>query len=281
MDDASVFAALVDAASGWLRERGLKRMQGPFSFSINEESGLLVDGFDTPPRIMMGHSTPWHQARLDALGFTKAMDLIAFDYDGLSPLPRSMQAMVRKVKASGDLVIRPLSKRHLDRDLAIIIDIFNDAWSDNWNFVPMTDAEITALGKNLKLLVKEGYIAIADWQGEPSAMAVTLPDINQWAKGLGGRLLPFGWATFLARMLRPPAAVRMPLMGVRKQHQSSPVGAALALSVIDAVRAYHVGRGTTRAELSWILEDNTAMCRMIESLGGKPYKTYRIFERDL
>ncbi len=282
VDDEAVFAALFDAACDWLRSRGMAVMQGPFSFSVNEESGLLVDGFDTPPRIMMGHARPHYAGHLERLGFAKAKDLIAYDYDGLNPLPRAMQGMVRKVAASGDLAIRPFSKANLARDLKIIIGIFNDAWSDNWGFVPMTEAEITAFGKNLKLLVKEGYIAIAEWQGEPAAMAVTLPDINQWAKGLNGRLAPFGWARFLARMLfKPPAAVRMPLMGVLKKHRSSPVGAALALSVIDAVRSYHVARGTTRAELSWILEDNHAIRRVIEGLGGVPYKTYRIYQRDL
>ncbi len=280
IDEPEVFAKLLATAEAWLQIRGMTCARGPFSFSINEETGMLVNGFEYPPSIMMGHGKQYYSARLEALGYQKARDVIAYDYDGLSPLPRAMQAMVEKATSSGEMTIRPISKRNLARDLDIIIDIFNDAWSQNWEFVPMTQAEVAALGKNLKMLVSEGYIAIADWQGKPAAMAVTLPDINNWIRDLGGRLWPTGWLKLLWRMYaKPPQAVRMPLMGVRRQYQSTPVGAALALGVIDAVRSYHAERGTTRGELSWVLEDNTAMCRLIEALGAKPYKTYRVYER--
>ncbi len=282
VDDSQVFGALFAAAEDWLIRQGMNRALGPFSFSINQEAGLLIDGFDMPPSIMMGHAPPYYGGRIEALGYRKAKDVIAYDHDGLAPLPRPMNAMVQKAVASGDMTIRSMSKKNLDRDLDIIIDIFNDAWSDNWEFVPMTGAEIGHLGKNLKMLVSEGYIAIADWQGEPAAMAVSLPDLNRWIGDLNGKLLPIGWAKLAWRMFtRSPAAVRIPLMGVRKQHQSSPVGAALAIAVIDAVRAYHLAHGTTRAELSWVLEDNVAMRRIIESLGAKPYKTYRIYEKSI
>jgi hypothetical protein len=134
----------------------------------------------------------------------------------------------------GELEIRPLSKRHLDRDLSIIMDIFNDAWADNWGFVPLTQAEIGTLGQTLKALVSEDYVAIASWRGEPAAMAVSLPDINRAIHDLGGRLMPLGWARLLWRLFaRPPAAVRIPLMGVRKVHQRSATGSALALAVIS------------------------------------------------
>ena len=282
IDDADVFKALLNTAEAWLTERGMTAVKGPFGFSINQETGLLVDGFDHPPAIMMGHARPYYSTHIEAAGYTKAKDVIAYDYDGLTPLPRSMQGMIKKASANGEMTVRTLSKRHLERDLQIIIGIFNDAWSQNWEFVPMTGAEISAFGKAMKMLVSEGYIAIADWQGEPAAMAVTLPDINEWIRDLHGKLLPMGWLKLLWRMYtRPPAAVRMPLMGVRKSFQSTPVGAALALAVVDAVRGYHLAAGTTRGELSWILEDNVAMCRMLESLGAKPYKTYRVYERAL
>jgi hypothetical protein len=282
VDDRRVFAALLAAAEGWLRGKGLKSAHGPFSFSINDEMGLLVSGFDTPPSMMMGHALPYYAGHLESLGYAKAKDVFAYDYDGLKPLPRAMQAMVDKVKATGDLTIRPLSKKHLDRDLKIIIDIFNDAWSENWGFVPMTHEEVAALGKNLKMLVGGEYIAIASYKGEPAAMAITLPNLNDWIRDLNGKLLPFGWAKIAWRlMMAPPRSVRMPLMGVRRQFHATPLGSALALAVIDAVRSYHVGRGTKSAELSWILEDNTPMRRMIEALGGVHYKTYRIYEKNL
>lgn len=282
IDDEQVFAKLLEAAESWLKIRGMSIAKGPFSFSINEETGLLIDGFDRPPSIMMGHAKPYYGKHLEARGYTKAMDVIAYDYDALIPLPRSMRSMVDKALKSGEMTIRTISKRNLARDLDIIIDIFNDAWSDNWEFVPMTKAEVSALGKNLKFLVSEGYIAIADWEGEPAAMSITLPNINEWIGDLNGKLLPAGWLKLLWRMYSgPPRAVRMPLMGVRRKYRSSPVGAALALGVIDAVRSYHVSKGTTRAELSWILEDNTAMCRILQGLGAEPYKTYRVYERAL
>jgi len=281
-DNPDDFRALFQAAEQWLAGRGMKRVQGPFSFSINDEMGLLIDGFDRPPVFMMGHARPYYPARMEGAGYRKATDVIAYDYDGLRPLPRSLQAMVDKVRASGDLVVRPLSKKNLDRDLAIIIAIFNDAWSENWGFVPMTKEEISALGRNLKFLVAEGYIAIAEYQGEPAAMAVTLPDINDWIKDLHGRLMPLGWAKLAYRLYgAPPRAVRMPLMGVLRKLHGTMVGAALAMAVIDAVRAYHLGHGTKRAELSWILEDNLPMRRLIGQLGASPYKTYRIYEKDL
>jgi GNAT superfamily N-acetyltransferase len=282
INDAAVFEALIDAAARWLKQRGMRRMRGPFSLSINDETGLLIDGFDRPPCVMMGHARPYYARHLEALGFGKAKDVIAYDYDATKPLPRLMAGMVEKARRSGELEVRRLSKRHLDRDLRLIMGIFNDAWSHNWGFVPLTQAEVRALGQNLKWLVAEDYVAIASWQGEPAAMAVSLPDVNRAVRDLQGRLLPFGWAKLAWRLLaRAPEAVRIPLMGVRKAHQASTVGSALALSVIDQVRKAHVRRGTTRAELSWILEDNEPMRRMIEALGGVPYKTYRIYERAL
>jgi GNAT superfamily N-acetyltransferase len=282
IDDPAIFNALFNAASGWLRSRGLSRMEGPFTFSINDETGLLVAGFDTPPSMMMGHARPYYARHVEAAGFAKAKDVIAYDYDGLKTLPRAMHMMIGKAHAAGDLSVRPLNKKELARDLAIIIDIFNDAWSENWGFVPMTQEEINALGKNLKLLVAERYISIASYRGEPAAMAVSLPDINRWIKDLNGRLLPFGWAKLAYRLLaKPPEAVRVPLMGLRKKFHGTPIGSALVLAAIDSIRAYHLGRGTKRAELSWILEDNMPMRRMIESLGGVPYKTYRVYGKSI
>lgn len=282
VDDASVFAALLDAAAAWLAKRGASSMRGPFSLSINDETGLLVDGFDRPPSVMMGHARPYYAAQLEALGFTKVKDLIAYDYDAMPPLPKPMAAMVDKALKHGELELRPLSKRHLDRDLSIIMDVFNDAWSNNWGFVPLTQAEIGTLGQTLQALVSEDYVAIASWRGQPAAMAVSLPDINRAIHDLGGRLMPLGWAKLLWRLFaRPPAAVRIPLMGVRKVYQRSATGSALALAVISRIRESHLKRGTSKAELSWILEDNMAMRRIIEALGGVAYKTYRIYERAL
>ena len=197
-------------------------------------------------------------------------------------MPRAMKAAHEKAIAAKDIRIRPLDKKNLDRELDIIVSILNDAWSDNWGFVPWTKDEMTALGNNLKFLVTGEYIAIAEHKGEAVAMAVSLPNINEWIAGLNGRLLPFGWAKLAWSLFgKPPRSIRMPLMGLRKSYHGTALGAALALGAIGQVRLYHISRGTRRGELSWILEDNMPMRRMIEMSGAKPYKTYRIYQKDI
>lgn len=281
-DDQAVANELIRAAEAWLRKRGMRRVQGPFSFSINDETGLLIDGFDTPPCIMMGHARPYMAGLLEALGYVKAKDVIAYDYDGSKEMPRGMQAMIERANRSSDLKIRPLSKKNLAHDLDIIMKIHADAWSDNWGAVPFTQDEINTLGNNLKILVSGEFIAIAEYRGQPVAMAVTLPDINEWLRDLNGKLLPFNWLKLAYRFFtKPPSAVRMPLMGVIKQYHGTPLGSAFALSVIDNLRRFHLARGVRRGELSWILEDNMPMRRIIEGIGATPYKTYRVFEKVL
>ncbi len=281
VDDQAVFDALFDAAAGWLRARGMGRMRGPFSFSINQESGLLVEGFAHPPVIMMGHARPYYDARVKACGFEKVMDLIAYDYPGLQPVPEAMARMLARLKEKGKLTVRPMDMRRLREELSLIMDIFNDAWAENWGFVPFTEREIRKLGDELKLIVSERDVWIAEYRGEPAAMVVTLPDINEYIRDFGGRLLPFNWLKLIWRLKfgGPPRTVRMPLMGVRRRYHGTAVGSALALAVIDAVRFYHAERGVQRGELSWILETNTRMRHMIEAVGGVPYKTYRIYEK--
>ena len=280
VDDPAVFGALFEAAMSWLKQRGATRIQGPFSFSINDEMGLLIDGFDAPPSMMMGHGKRYYQPRVEQQGFAKAKDVIAYDYFDDGNIPRAIKAAHDKAAANPDVIIRPLNKKKLMDELEVIVSISNDAWSDNWGFVPWTQAEMVALGNNLKMLVTGDYIAIAEYRGEPVAMAVSLPNINEWIAGLNGRLLPFGWAKLAWSMFaRPPGSVRMPLMGLRKRYHGSALGAACAMAAIAHVRKYHASRGTLRGELSWILEDNLPVRRMIESFGGKPYKTYRIYEK--
>jgi hypothetical protein len=280
IDDPKVFAALFDAAESWLRARKMRRICGPFSFSINDEVGLLVNGFDKPPFLMMGHARPYYRNAVESLGFSKAKDVFAYEFQVDQDLPKPISVMVAKAKASGDVVIRSMSKRNLRRDLAIIVDIFNDAWSSNWSFVPMTSAEIEKLGTMLSYLIKDEYIAIAEFRGEPAAMIVSLPDVNRWIADFRGSLLPFNWIKLIWRiMATKPEGYRIPLMGVRTKYRQSPAGAVLAVAAIEAVHSYHRSRGAKSSELSWILEDNIAVRRIIESLGAHCYKTYRIYEK--
>ena len=281
VDDQDVFDSLFTAAAAWLAERGMKRMRGPFSFSINEESGLLVSGFEHPPVILMGHARPYYDARVQAAGLNKVMDLIAYDYPGLQPVPEAAARLLRRLLDKGTITVRPMNKRRLKEELDLIMDIFNDAWSENWGFVPFTEREIRKMGEELRLIVDDRDVWIASYKGEPAAMGVTIPDINEIIRDFHGRLLPFNWLKLIIRLKfsGPTRTVRMPLMGVRKRYQNSAIGTALALAVIDAVRFHQAERGVKRGELSWILETNTRVRHLIESVGGVPYKTYRIYEK--
>lgn len=282
IDDTDAFAQLFKAAEDWLKSRGIKRVQGPFSFSINDESGLLVKGFDAPPNIMMGHSLPYVGAQVEAQGYIKAKDLIAYEFDGTKALPYHLERAAKRAKSNKRITVRTINKKDLKSELQLIMHIFNDAWSHNWGFVPFTQDEITMLGNNLKLLISEGYVAIASLDGEPAAMVISLPNINEWIHDLNGRLLPFGWAKLAGRLLKSRhSSVRLPLMGVLKKHQDSVMGSLLAMSVIEAVRSYHFANGIFRGELSWILEDNFGMRSIIEASGAVPYKTYRVYEKQL
>jgi hypothetical protein len=281
-DDPKVFSALFDVAQNWLRSRGMKHVRGPFSFSINDEMGLLIKGFEKPPSMMMGHALPYYAKRVEAAGFKKAKDVIAYDFDTSKPLQRTLTLAYERALRSKDISVRALDKKNLDRELAIIMGIFNDAWSNNWGFVPFTAEEVKALGVNFKMLLKNEYIAIASYKGEPAAFVVTVPNINEWFDGMDGKLLPFGWAKLASHVIKAkPKTIRMPLMGIRKQFHDSLLGSSLALTVIETVRRYHTSRGVTNGELSWILEDNLPMRHIIETFGAAPYKTYRIYEKFL
>ena len=283
VDDPEVFAALFAAAEEWLRRQGMKRAIGPFSLSINDESGLLIDGFDHPPCMMMGHARPWYGAYVEAQGYSKVRDLLAYWVDPRVPFPDSLMRLIDSGVGEHAVTFRPLNFARYDEELRLIVDIFNDAWRDNWGFVPLTEAEIRNLAKSLRPLIKEQWACIGEVAGEPAAFAVTLPNINEAAADLNGRLFPFGIFKFLWRLkVRGTRTGRMPLMGVRKQYQRGVIGAALALGVIERLYRYHRGRGTvTGAELSWVLEENRPTRRLIEQLGSKAYKTYRVYQKDL
>ena len=283
VEDEAVFRVLFEAAENWLRARGMKRVRGPFSYSINEESGLLVEGFEHPPVIMMGHARPWYGPMVEACGYGKAMDLIAYILDDMETTPEAAVKLLERLKDRGRLSVRPLNKKRLREELDLIMEIFNDAWSGNWGYVPFTEAEIRKLGSDLNMIVEERDVWIASLDGEPSAMVVTLPNINEWIRDFGGRLLPFNWAKLIWRLKfgGTSKTVRMPLMGVRRKYHGKAVGSALALAVIDAARSHHAGRGVRQGELSWILETNTPIRKLIEAFGGRPYKTYRVYEKAL
>jgi hypothetical protein len=281
LDEPDIFAALLTSASEWLKAKGRTGVVGPFNFSINDEMGMLIDGFDSSPNMMMAHSRAYYSKQVEALGFTKAKDVIAYHYD-LAASPAILQRVQKRALASGDFAIRPISLSEMKNEVQLIRDIFNDAWSSNWGFVPWTPAELDKLGKDLKLLVNGNYGYIASFKGEPAAFVVTLPNLNDWIKGMNGKILPFNWVKLAGEVIKKkPTSFRMPLMGVRRKFHDTATGSSLSILVIEAVRSYHLARGGKTAELSWILENNTPVRRLIENFGGVPYKTYRIYEKSL
>jgi len=284
VDDSFVFAALIGAAEDWLRGQGMTRVLGPVSFSLWDQPGLLVEGFDSPPYVMMGHARPYYSERIEALGYRRAEDLIAYRYGKELRVPELMQRILDRAIRRGDVVIRNIrkDKAHFENEIATILDIINDAWSDNWGFVEMTKAEIDDLAGLLNLLLRPGDVAIAEYRGKPAAFAAVFPNLNEAIRDLDGKLLPFGWAKLLWRMkIRGTKTVRMPMMGVRRSLQASPIGAALSLGVIGSTRAFNLQHGFQDSELSWILERNERVRHVIELVGGIPYKRYRIFEKNL
>ncbi|MGB5179811.1 MAG: N-acetyltransferase [Gammaproteobacteria bacterium] len=279
-DDPAIFRLLLETACDWLRGQGMTRVQGPFNLSINDECGLLVDGFETPPYFMMGHARPYYAGRLEALGYRKAMDLLAYRLSTDFVVPRSMKKLT--AKSYKQITVSPLRRNHLQEDLVILREIFNDAWANNWGYVPFTREEFDELGRNLARLVDEDFIQIASVDGKPAAMVVALPNLNEAARDLDGRLLPLGWLKLLWRLKRHKLkTARVTLMGVRQEYQNSTLGITLAYTVMDAIRLPVTSQGVNEVEMSWILEDNSNMRHILESLGGDPYKRYRIYQKEL
>lgn len=278
-DSQPTFAALLATAEGWLREQGLRRVRGPFNLSINQEMGVLVEGFETPPYFMMGHARPYYAGRIEQAGYRKATDTIAY----LITPEFGSEAMRRLVTRAGSrLRVRSLDTARFGAEMELLRDIFNDAWEQNWGFVPFTAAEFEDMGRSFRHLIDPDMIQIAEVDGEPAAFLALLPNINEAIRDLGGRLLPFGWAKLLWRLkVRYPRTLRVPLMGVRRKYQRSRLGSALAFLVIDAGRPPLERHRTREIELSWILEDNAGMRGIIESIGGRAYKRYRVYEREL
>ena len=279
-DNAPTFQILLETAEAWLRKRGMQRISGPFNLSINQELGLLVDGFDTPPSVMMGHAPPYYGNRIEENGYDKEKDLLAYLIEAGFVNLDKIKSIADKTKSR--VFTRPLQKSNFGKELKIIRDIFNDAWSANWGFTPFTDAEFEQLGKDLKLVVKEELVSIAEVNGEPAAFLVVLPNLNEVIGDLDGRLLPFGWLKMLWRLkVKYPKTARIPLMGVRRRYHDTVLGAALAFAVIAAILEPAIKLGINAMELFWILEDNMGMRKIIESISGRAYKTYRIYQKQL
>jgi hypothetical protein len=282
-ESKEVADALLARAEQWLKGKGMSSSLGPFSLSIWDEPGLLVFGFDHSPTLMMGHNSPAYQAWVEAAGYKGVKDLLTFDLSVIRPMPPLVQRIVASGERNARIRIRKVDKSRFDEEAALILSILNDAWSDNWGFIPLTDSEIAFAGKKLRPVVHEELIRVAELDGEPVAFMMTLPNINELIRDLDGRLFPFGWAKLLWRLRRPKiTTMRVALMGVVKRLQSSRLASQLAFMMIeytrrDAVRFWPVHR----SEIGWVLDDNAGMRSIAEAIDSKLNRIYRVYEKPL
>ena len=284
IDDPLVFEALLGAAESWLRSEGMRRSVGPVSFSMWDEAGLLVEGFDRPPSVFMGHALPYYQNHIVAQGYTQIQDLLAYDYENGKPPPPTVERIIARGQEKHQFKYRPIrmDRKNFRSEVVLLLDILNDAWSDNWGFVAMTEAEVDELIAMFKVAVRPEYVVIAEYKGEAAGFVVSLPNLNEAISDLGGHLFPFGVAKLLWRLkVSGIRSGRMPLMGVRRKWQNSQIGAVLALSIVQQTRMSHFARGVMRGEASWVLDSNQRMKHMIALVGGTVYKRYRIYEKAL
>ena len=282
-EDAEVAVALISAAEDWLRRKDMVRSLGPISLSIWEEPGLLVEGHDHPPTVLMGYDSVAYGPWVEAAGYAGVKDLYTYEI----PINRPFPPLVQRIAASGErnerIVIRRVNKSNFDAEAAIILSILNDAWSGNWGFVPITDAEVAHTGKQLKPIVFEDLIRIAEVDGEPVAFMMTWPDLNEKIVTFGGTLFPFNWAKLLWWLRAPKVrTMRVPLMGVVKKLQATRMASQLAFMLVSYIRDDSTAKfDATRGEFGWVLEDNGPMRSVSEAINGKINKVYRIYEKML
>jgi hypothetical protein len=283
IDDKVVADALLDTAEGWLRAEGMTRAQGPFSLSIWDEPGLLVEGFGQAPTVMMGHHRPYYRGFIEARGYAGIKDLHTWGLRIDQPFPEIVQRIVAASERNPRLVTRKVNKARFAEEAALILDILNDAWSDNWGFVPLTPAEIAHVGKKLKPIVFEELIRIAEYDGVPVGFMISLPDINELTRDLGGRLFPFGWAKLLWRLRAPKVkTIRVPLMGIRKSLQGHRIASLMAFQMIEFIRRDALPKyGATEGEIGWILDDNGPMRSIADAIDSHVTRTYRVYEKAL
>ena len=282
-EDGETAAALIAKAEEWLRGKGMTQAIGPMSLSVWDEPGLLVAGHDHPPTVMMGHHRPQYQGWVEAAGYAGIKDLYTYDLDITLPFPPLVQRIVSSGERNKRITVRKVNKARFAEEAALILSILNNAWSDNWGYVPLTDAEIAYAGKKLKPIVFEDLLMVAEVEREPVAFMMTLPDLNEMTRDLNGTLFPFGFIKLLWRLRKPKVrTMRVPLMGVVKRLQATRLASQLAFMMIEYIRRASVSDyGAVRSEIGWILEDNQGMRSIAETIDSRINKTYRIYAKAL
>ena len=282
--DGETVRALLQAAENDLRAKNMARIGGPYNFSVNDECGLLVDGFDSPPSVMMPYGRRDLPKVMEEAGYRKAMDMFAFRYRMGETF--SSPAFVSRIKKRFDtdprISVRSLDMSRLYEDIALIVGIFNDAWSDNWGFLPISDEEAKFLADSMKPVLQKESLWIAFVDGEPASFTLMIPNLNEATLGLDGRLLPFGWATLLYRIkVQGVKSARIPLAGTRKKFHKTRRGMTATVGAWEACLSAQHAKGVREVEFSWVLETNKDLLGLAEIYDCDRYKTYRVYEKEL
>ncbi|MBU7587827.1 MAG: N-acetyltransferase [Sphingopyxis terrae] len=282
-EDAEVAHALIVSAEDWLRGQGMNRALGPLSISIWDEPGLLVEGFETPPTIMLGHNSPLYQGWIEAEGYRPVKKLFNYAVDIVDGFPPLVNRIVAAGEKNERIRIRRVDKRKFDAEAQLIMGILNDAWSDNWGFVPLTDSEIAYVGKKLKDIVFEDLIRVAEVDGEAVAFMIVLPDLNELLIGMDGSLFPFNWARLLWWLRKPKSKrLRVPLMGVVKKLQNSRMASTLAFMMIEYIRRDGVAKyGAEQGDIGWVLDDNQGMNAVADAINATVNRVYQLYDKPL
>jgi hypothetical protein len=281
IDDDEVARELLARAEAWLRGKGMKRARGPISMSINEELGCLVEGFDTPAVFMNPHHHPYQSALIEKAGYAKLKDFFGWHYT-VGELNTRAKKGHAEILALPEVKSRTVSLKDVERDVGIIVDVFNDAWCDNWGFVPATKKEVAKMASDFKLILEPGITRIVTIDGEPAAVAVALPNLNEIARDLDGKLFPFGLLKLLYRLKVTGAkSARLIILGIRKKYRHVRKYAGLSAFLYAELNDSGKKLGIEWGELGWTLEDNGPVNAGIRMMGAKPYKKYRVFDRAL
>jgi GNAT superfamily N-acetyltransferase len=278
-NDPAVLRALLDAAAGWLSERGRELMVGPMDFTMNDESGVLIEGYERPAMVRQPWHPPYYRELCEAADLEKAMDLFMWELhiSGRDKVMPIIWDLAEQLEPKHGIRIRKMSRRRLRRELDAFAEIYNEAWSRNWGFVPYSEADLDAYAQELQLVYDRNWFMVAeDEGGKTVGIAISVPDINQVLKRMNGRVLPFGWWHYLNRK-RIINQVRVGFLGVRPAYQHTGVAAGLYAEHFDMAEVTPVKGG----EMGWILETNKAMNRAMKAMGGTIVKKYRVYQRSL
>jgi hypothetical protein len=280
-DDPEVAAELLGRAEKWLTERGMKRVRGPLSLNMNEEIGTLVEGFDSPPVLMYPHHRPYQGGLVEKAGYTKVKDVFSWRYE-VGDINARVKKARDEILAMKEVVTRPFDKKTMDRDVAIALEVFNDAWRENWGYVPSTRKEADKMAADLKMFLVPEITRVVLIDGEPAAVAIALPNVNELIGDLRGKLFPLGIVKLLYRLKVAGArSGRLLILGIKKKFRLQRKYAGLSLYLYAEMNDGGRKVGMTWGELGWTLEDNAAVNTGIRMMGAKKVKTYRIYEKAL